>query len=222
MLNKKYTRHNTAYSLWRVNGYQQGFRSVASFGLGGQESTSKPPQAICKPLGASERKMRKLLILVPILILNACIDMYSTHLDLGKTEQYLIPELNKINFHEISLSDSLIVVDDTLIVSDSDTTSNPGRWIKTSVKAEEWVKNKKISYSEFQSLKRLIGETENYRIVKEQATYFFSEGGWIDSNFGKAYSETDPRERIEEFRFDSVQEIDPIDDRERWYEYYAD
>jgi CRP-like cAMP-binding protein len=33
-----------------VNGYQQGFRSVASFGFGGQESASKPPQAICKPL----------------------------------------------------------------------------------------------------------------------------------------------------------------------------
>ncbi len=42
--------HNKAYSLWRVIGYQQGFRSVASFGFGGQESASKPPQAICKPL----------------------------------------------------------------------------------------------------------------------------------------------------------------------------
>ncbi len=41
---------NTAYSLWRVNGYQQGFRSVASFGFGGQKSASKPPQSICKPL----------------------------------------------------------------------------------------------------------------------------------------------------------------------------
>jgi len=35
-----------------VNGCQQGFHSVASFGFGGQESASKPPQAICKPLGA--------------------------------------------------------------------------------------------------------------------------------------------------------------------------
>jgi hypothetical protein len=33
-----------------VNGYQQGFCSVASFGFGGQESASKPPQAICKTL----------------------------------------------------------------------------------------------------------------------------------------------------------------------------
>jgi hypothetical protein len=31
---------------------RQGFRSVASFSFGGQERASKPPQAICKPLGA--------------------------------------------------------------------------------------------------------------------------------------------------------------------------
>jgi hypothetical protein len=46
----KKTSHNNAYILWRVNGYQQGFRSIASFDFGGQESASKPPQAICKPL----------------------------------------------------------------------------------------------------------------------------------------------------------------------------
>jgi hypothetical protein len=44
MKNKK-TSHNNAYSLWRVNGSQQGFRSVASFGFGGQEIASKPPQS---------------------------------------------------------------------------------------------------------------------------------------------------------------------------------
>jgi len=42
--------HNKAYSLWRVKGCQQGFRSAASFGFGGQESATKPPQSICKPL----------------------------------------------------------------------------------------------------------------------------------------------------------------------------
>jgi carbon monoxide dehydrogenase subunit G len=36
-----------------VKGYQQGFRSFSSFGLGGQESASKPPQAICKTLAVS-------------------------------------------------------------------------------------------------------------------------------------------------------------------------
>jgi hypothetical protein len=40
------TAANKAYILWRVNGCQQGFLSVASFGLAGQESASKPPQAI--------------------------------------------------------------------------------------------------------------------------------------------------------------------------------
>jgi hypothetical protein len=38
---------NKAYSLLRVNGYLQGFRFIASFGFGGQESASKPQQAKC-------------------------------------------------------------------------------------------------------------------------------------------------------------------------------
>ena len=41
---------NNAYSLWRVSVCHQGFSSVVSFGFGGQESASKPPQAICKTL----------------------------------------------------------------------------------------------------------------------------------------------------------------------------
>jgi len=40
-----------------VNGCQQGFSFVASFGFGGQESASKPPQAICKPLWLIQYKL---------------------------------------------------------------------------------------------------------------------------------------------------------------------
>lgn len=43
------THHNKAYSLWRVNGYQQGFWLLAKFLSGGQKRASKTPQAICKP-----------------------------------------------------------------------------------------------------------------------------------------------------------------------------
>lgn len=58
-LKKEKTEHNTAYSLWRVKGCQQGFRSVASFGFGGQESAPKPPQAICKTLGFIKQKLNE-------------------------------------------------------------------------------------------------------------------------------------------------------------------
>lgn len=51
--NEEQRTANNAYSLWRVNGYQQGFRSVASLCFGGQESASKQPQAICKTLCAT-------------------------------------------------------------------------------------------------------------------------------------------------------------------------
>jgi hypothetical protein len=50
--NEKSRPHNNAYNLWRVNVYQLGFRSVASFGFNGQESASKPPQAICQTLAS--------------------------------------------------------------------------------------------------------------------------------------------------------------------------
>jgi len=56
--NKK-TVANNAYSLWQMNGCQQGFRSVVNFGFGGQESALKPPQAICKPLKSVARCARK-------------------------------------------------------------------------------------------------------------------------------------------------------------------
>jgi len=47
---------NTAYSLWRLDGCQQGFRCLASFGFGGQESASKPPEAICEPVNTIKTK----------------------------------------------------------------------------------------------------------------------------------------------------------------------
>ena len=50
MTNNKKTVGNKAYSLWRVNGCQQVFHSIASLGFGGQKSASKPLQAICKTL----------------------------------------------------------------------------------------------------------------------------------------------------------------------------
>jgi hypothetical protein len=45
-----------------VNGCYQDFRSVASFGFGGRESASKPPQSICKPLEQIPNRLRKSIV----------------------------------------------------------------------------------------------------------------------------------------------------------------
>ncbi|MAX81845.1 MAG: hypothetical protein CL843_16905 [Crocinitomicaceae bacterium] len=59
------------YSLWRENSCLQDFRSVARFGLSGQESASKPPQAVCKPLANIE--MEKLIsILITAFFFSSC------------------------------------------------------------------------------------------------------------------------------------------------------
>ena len=54
-----------------MNSFQQGFRSVVSFSFGGQESASKPPQAICKPLALMQKKPHtiKIRLLIPIIAL---------------------------------------------------------------------------------------------------------------------------------------------------------
>jgi len=44
-----------------VYGYLQVFRFVVSFGFGGQESASKPPQAICKTCAAAEKRQQRAL-----------------------------------------------------------------------------------------------------------------------------------------------------------------
>ena len=44
---------NNAYSLWRVNGWQQGLCFVAKYGFGGQKSALKPPQAIYETVSAN-------------------------------------------------------------------------------------------------------------------------------------------------------------------------
>ncbi len=41
-----------------MKGYSLGFRFVASFGFGGQESASKPPQAICKPFNLTKKQKK--------------------------------------------------------------------------------------------------------------------------------------------------------------------
>jgi TPR repeat protein len=51
-----------------VNGYQQGFRSVSRFGFGGQESASKPPQAICKTLALIKNKIEMNKIILTLIV----------------------------------------------------------------------------------------------------------------------------------------------------------
>ena len=95
--------HKNAYSLWRVIGCQQGFRSVAKFGFGGQESASKPPQAICKPLVSINESM-------PLYLDLANLVFDKKHLDrkyAGGCDQFRI-DWNMINSEVNQEDDELI------------------------------------------------------------------------------------------------------------------
>lgn len=142
-------------------------------------------------------------------------------IDLAKSEK-LVPLLNRIDFFKIELRDGLLTIDDTLIRFDADTSNKFNYWIAGSVTAYEWTQNHNLNLDTLTNLKIKINESGNYKIIKELDTYFFSEGGWIDSNYGKAYSKINISKNKEKFKFDRLQSIDPISIRRNWYDYYAD
>ena len=76
---------------------QQGFRSAAKFGFGGQESASKPPQAICKPLGTIYRNMvlRKLFY-ISFIGLMACQSQVPKEETRQADDQIFAPISNKL------------------------------------------------------------------------------------------------------------------------------
>jgi hypothetical protein len=92
-----------------VNGCQQGFRSVASFGFGGQESASKPPQAICKTFFIEHPpKENKLRILEKklITIYMICFDLKNTQgkdpkikIDYELTRNNISPNFKELGFY---------------------------------------------------------------------------------------------------------------------------
>tara|TARA_R110002050_G_scaffold80311_5_gene171829 strand:- start:40 stop:759 length:720 start_codon:yes stop_codon:yes gene_type:complete len=55
---------NKAYSLWRKTPVRKRFRFVANFSFDGQESSSKPPQAICKPIANINMRLSKNIIFI--------------------------------------------------------------------------------------------------------------------------------------------------------------
>ncbi len=98
-----------------MNGYQQGFRFVSSFGFGGQESASKPPQAICKPLEFNFIIMKKVIPFLIIAFLSIqCSD---------DNEDPTIPPISAA----FTASDSIIFVGEEVVFTD-ESTGNPTNW----------------------------------------------------------------------------------------------
>ncbi len=147
---------------------------------------------------------------------------HENHIDMTKTEQELIPKLEEIPFKKLALNNSLLIIDDTLLLFDNDTTTNAFVFLRDTLTVAQWTNDKQVSKELMVAIKMLLKETSNYRIVNENNTYFFVEGGWIDSNWGKAYSVGDISDGEESFKFDRVQDIDLIRGKPNWYEYYAD
>ena len=164
----------------------------------------------------------KLLYIIILYSLSSCVQLSEDeNIDIEKTEK-LIPLLERLDFSKLELKDGRLIINDTLIKFDSDTSKNRDIFIADSTSAEMWTKSHKLSTEKLEILKNRILESKNNRINKEDDIYFFSEGGWIDSNYGKAYSKSIINNNKKNYKFNRIQSINPIKEKPNWYIYYAD
>ena len=161
------------------------------------------------------------LILIMTLGLLSCSPNKTDVIDINKTEK-LITLLDQIKFSEIHIAGRQLIVDETLVKLDSTDTSSVNGYTSDTVELSEWCVKKLYLQDSIVKIHNLIIDSRNHHIIKDNGVYFFVEDGWIDSNWGKAYSLTDITNKADSFKFDRVKSIDKIKTRNNWYNYYAD
>jgi len=139
---------------------------------------------------------------------------------LEKSEK-IIGYIDQLNIRSLILNDQNLIINDTLVLLNPDSLKNP-MFHQHQMSLAEWESEKGVPKSTLTKVLTLMNESSNKKIVKERNAYFFSEGGWIDSEYGKIYSRQRLEGKEKEFGFDRVQEIKPFGGRMNWYVYYAD
>tara|TARA_Y100000385_G_scaffold276770_1_gene322922 strand:+ start:1522 stop:2091 length:570 start_codon:yes stop_codon:yes gene_type:complete len=158
------------------------------------------------------------------LLLNSC-GFNRNELEINFDQSIEVANLmDKFSIQELTISrDNHIRLDNLLILPDSvDRHGIEPSHGDSIVSLTEWTNATGFSKTELSNLKRLLTESNNTKIVKENGAFFFMTGSWIDAQWGKVYSKTDISNQEDSFSFGRVQEIEPIKDRPNWFDYYVD
>ena len=160
------------------------------------------------------------ILLLSFSILACHENSHVREIDLEKSEQ-LIEYIDHLSIESLVLSDQNLIINDTLILINPDSLNNPV-FHRHQMSLEEWESKKRLPKGTLAKVLNLMNESSNKSIVKENKAYFFNEGGWIDSEFGKVYSKQELVGKAKDFKFERVQEIKPFGKKQSWYVYYAD
>ena len=157
------------------------------------------------------------------IILSCNIEKQSREIDINKSEK-IIEYFSKYSINKLFLYQEHLIINDTLIKFNNSTNDSVQSllWTTFQMDLNEWVSVKNINQEDIVNLKRLMIESNNLKIIKDQDAYFFSEGGWIDSEWGKVFSLKNILDQEDIFKFERVQDIEVIEGKLNWYEYYAD
>jgi hypothetical protein len=86
----------------------------------------------------------------------------------------------------------------------------------------DWLKTSDLTKKKLNEIKRLLIDSNNEKINYENGAYFFMTGGWIDAQWGKVYSISDISDKEDFFKFERIKDIDPIENKQNWFDYYID
>lgn len=126
--------------------------------------------------------------------------------------QKMIPVLTSLSFKEIYVRQDGLLLDDFLMLSiDS---SGHQKIVSDSVYFSGKESFSRIHY--------LLVKNGINRLYFDNDAYFFVYGGWIDAQWGLAYSERSLIGKESVFTFDRIQEFEVIEEDFNWYYFYAD
>jgi hypothetical protein len=134
----------------------------------------------------------------------------NTNIDFSEIQK-LIPVLTSLSFKKIYVRPNELFLDDFLVMS-IDSSGHQKDSDGNLVKGKE-------SFSRIHSVLAKNGVS---RVYFENDVFFFVDGGWIDSQWGLAYSERNLIGTESDFNFDRVQELEVIGLDSNWYYFYAD
>jgi hypothetical protein len=158
------------------------------------------------------------------LLFNSCgINRNEREINFDKSIE-LAKLMDKFSVQELTITrDNHIRLNNLVIIPDSIEPQGIQLSFRDSiVTTSDWIYATGFKETDLSNLKRLLKESNNIKIIKDNESFFFMTGSWIDAQWGKVYSKTDISNKKDSFKFERVQEIEPIKDQPNWFDYYID
>lgn len=162
--------------------------------------------------------------LVILLLINSCSSAKNERqIDFEKSTE-LAEYMENFSIDQLSVhKNGFLQFDNYIILPDSVDKETVEINLRDSlIHQTDWLRSSKLTEKQLGEIKSLMIESNNEKVNHDNGAFFFMTGSWIDAQWGKAYSKLDISDKVDFFTFERIKEIEPIENKQNWYDYYAD